>query len=501
MSPLNPILSKLLSDVAAILEQDDCRAYIIGGLTRDLLLDRETNDIDIAIGRDAIEIAKKVAEHIGGRYVLLDEVNHVARVVLTEWKQPLYLDFSTVLTTIEEDLARRDFTINAIALELREFLSGSLRLIDPFKGRNDLKKKVIKAVSQRIFEDDAARLLRAVRLAAELEFKIEPKTGQLIREHAKLIASVSGERQREELVRIFALPSCSDFLRYLDKIGLLTEIIPELEDLRGVQQPKEHYWDVLNHSLETVTTVEFLLRERGWNYGSDDLVKVVPWSEELKRHFDEEVASDSNRRISLKIGALLHDIAKPQMKTVDQTGRIRFIGHAKQGAAKAADVLTRLRFSTREIKLVENLITHHLRPIQLAAGGLPTSRAIYRYFRDTGDAGIDTLFLALADYLAARGPRLDFGEWEQHNQLISYMIVEHKKQQEERLPVKLVDGHDLMALFGLTSGPLVGKLLRLVHESQAVGEIGTREAAIKLVGRTLEKERRGGIEEMRRVDN
>lgn len=492
MSTVSPNLSKLLNNVAALLEQENCPAYIVGGFVRDLLLDRETNDVDIAIGKDAMEISKKVAEHIGGHYVLLDEVNHVARVVMTDWEKPLYLDFSTFCSSIEEDLSRRDFTIDAIAIELNSFLSGSEQLIDPFEGRNDLKKKIIKAVSQRIFEDDAVRLLRAVRLAAQLEFEIETGTKRLIKRQAKLIASIAGERQRDELIKLLALPCCSDWLRYLDKINLLAEVMPELEGLRGIKQPKEHYWDVLNHSLETVTTVEFLLHERVWNYGSEDLLKVMPWSVDLKRHFDEEVANDSNRRIILKIAALLHDISKPEMKTVDQTGRIRFIGHAKQGAAKAIDMLTRFRFSSREIKLVGNLITHHLRPIQIANAGLPTNRAIYRYFRDTGDAGIDILFLALADYLAARGPHWDIDEWEQHNRLISYIITEHQKQQEERMPIKLVDGHALMTIFGLTSGHLIGKLLRLVHESQAVGEIKTRDEAIRLVRKTLEKERCGG---------
>jgi len=492
MPSIKPNLLGLLASVSAILEQDNCQAYVVGGFVRDLLLNRETNDIDIAVRDNAVEIANKIADHLGGRYVLLDEVNHVARVVITELTTPLYLDFSTVLATIEEDLARRDFTIDAMGMELRVFLSGSMHVIDPFKGKNDLKRKVIRAVSQRIFKDDAARLWRAVRLAAQLEFRIEPKTEQLMKQDAKLIILVAGERQRNELIKLLTLPCCGYWIRYLDKIRLLTQVIPELEELRGVEQPKEHYWDVLEHSLETVSTTEFLLHERDWKYGSDDLLKLAPWSEELKRHFDDEVASDSNRRVMLKIGALLHDIAKPQMKTIDETGRIRFIGHAKEGAIKATDVLARLRFSSREIKLVDGLITYHLRPIQIANSGLPTSRAIYRYFRDTGDAGIDIFFLALADYLAARGPRLDIEEWEQQNHLISYMIAEHQEQRDERLPIKLVDGHDLMAAFGLTSGPLIGKLLRLVHEAQALGEIGTAEEAIKLVRRALEKDRCGG---------
>ncbi len=492
MSAIKPNLYQLFAIVALILKQNNCRAYIVGGFVRDWLLDKETNDIDIAVSGDALEIAKKVAEDTAGKYVLLDEANKVARVVFPGGEQQLCLDFVTFLNTIEEDLGRRDFTINAMAIDFNDFLSGSPYLVDPFQGKSDLENKLIKAVSPGIFEDDNVRLLRAVRLAAELNFKIEPETEQLIRQHRQLINSVPGERLREELLRIFSLPYSSNLLRYLDQLNLLTEIIPDLEDMRGVKQPKEHYWDVFEHSLETVATIEFLLCERDWKYGNSDLLKVTTLSEETRKHFDEEVSSGSSRIVMLKIGGLLHDIAKPQSKTIDMTGRMRFIGHTKKGAAKAVDILERLRFSRREINLVEKLVYYHLRPVQMANVGLPTSRAIYRYFRDTGDAGIDILFLALADYLAARGPNLNIKEWKQHNRLISYMIAEHQKQKTELLPVKLIDGHDLIDVFDLTSGPLIGKLLRLVHEAQAAGEIGSRDEAILLIRRKLDNKFNGG---------
>lgn len=487
MPAIKPSLLLLLSKVASILTQNNCKAYIVGGFLRDQLLGRDTNDIDIAISVNALEIAEKVAKDVGGKYVPLDAANKVARVIVTAWEQPLYLDFATFLNTIEEDLCRRDFTINAMAVEFNGFVSGSQHLNDPFHGEADLRKKLIRAVSDRIFEDDAARLLRAIRLSAELDFKIEPRTEQLIKQYGQLVKSVPGERLREELHRIFSLPHSSDLLRYLDRLRLLTGMMPEIEDLRGVEQPKEHYWDVLDHSLETVATIEFLLRERNWKYNKSDLLKVTTWSEEIRQHFTEEISGGSNRRIMLKVGGLLHDIAKPQCKTIDTTGRMRFIGHAKQGAAAAVAILNRLRFSGREIKLVEKLVYYHLRPVQMANVGLPTSRAIYRYFRDTGDDGKDVLFLTLADYLAARGPNLDIDEWKQLNLLMDYMIAEHQKQQDELLPVKLINGHDLINIFGLTSGPLIGKLLRLVLEAKATGEVDTREEAISLVRRELEK--------------
>ncbi|MGB8706442.1 MAG: HD domain-containing protein [Dehalococcoidia bacterium] len=486
MPDIDQNLLALMVKVSTILSQRNCPAYIVGGFVRDWLLDRKTADIDIAVEGDALNIAQEVARAIDGKYVLLDETNKVARVVVTNEHQ-WHLDFTSFLKDIHDDLARRDFTIDAMAVELQRLISGSSQLIDPFSGKSDLKKKLVRAVSQGIFAEDAARLLRGVRLAAELGLKIAPGTESLIRKDCQLAKLVPGERLREELVRLLALPGSAASIRYLDKLGLLTAIIPELEELKGAKQPKEHHWDVFNHSVETISTAEFLLRESKWKYGKDDLLTVTPWSEEINGHFDEEVSSGSNRRLLLKLGALMHDIAKPATKTVDETGRTRFLGHAKEGAATAAAILEKLRFSSREIRLVENLVCHHLRPAQMANDGMPTSRAIYRYFRDTEGAGIDILFLALADYLATHGPKLDIEEWKQHNLLISFILAAHSNQETKVLPVKLIDGHDLMDIFGLRPGRLLGELLTEVREAQAAQELNTREEALELVRKELEK--------------
>ncbi|MFC2050836.1 CCA tRNA nucleotidyltransferase [Chloroflexota bacterium] len=490
MSDINQDLLGLLTKVSAILTQKNCPSYVVGGFVRDWLLDRRTADIDIAVCGDALSIAQDLAEAVDGRYVVLDKVNRVARVVVAD-EQMWHLDLSSFSGGIQNDLARRDFTIDAMAVELQDLISGSAQLIDPFSGESDLKERLVRAVSQRVFLEDGARLLRGVRLAGELGFKIESGTETLIRKDCRKVKLVSGERLREELVRILALPGSGEMVRYLDDLGLLIEIAPELKELKGAEQPKEHYWDVFDHSVEAMAAAEFLLRESLWKYGKEDLLKVTPWSEEISRHFDEEVSSGSNRRLMLKLGALLHDIAKPTTKTVDETGRTRFLGHAKHGAAMAVGVLERLRFSSREIRLVENLVYHHLRPAQMSNEGLPTSRAVYRYFRDTEDAGIDILFVALADYLATKGPRLDIEEWQQHNQLINYILAEHVKQEVEVLPVRLIDGHDLMDIFGLSPGRLIGELLTEVREAQVAGELSTREEAIALVRKELGKRQCG----------
>lgn len=511
-------LPATLAKISHLLATQKKQGYIVGGFIRDCLLGRDTNDIDIAVSGAAITIAREVAGEIGGKFVLLDDVNNVARVVVIEDEQPRgnsqnqeshgaewHFDFSPFSGDIESDLARRDFTINAMALELSQFIAASratkrssresanplaqkrsiLKLIDPFSGEEDLRDKIVRGVSEQIFEADAARLLRAVRLAAELDFTIEPNTESLICRYSQAITEVPGERIREELLRLLTPPRAAYYLRYLDTLGLLLALIPELADGKGVEQPTVHFWDVFDHSVQTVAAIEFLIRESEWEYGNDAMLSTAPWSDMIDRHLSQEVSSGSNHKVLLKLGGLFHDIAKPMTKSIDDTGRARFLGHTKQGAAMTANILERLRFSNREIRLVESLVYHHLRPVQMANEQFPTQRAIYRYFRDTGEAGIDILLLALADCLATRGPLVSMEDWEKHCQLINYILAEHDRQQAKILPVKLIDGHDIMDTFGLAPGPLVGKLLAMVNEAHASGELNTREEALALVRREL----------------
>lgn len=477
-------VSLLLTRVSNFLAEQDIESYVVGGLVRDVLLGRDTADIDIAVASNALVVAPKVAAALGGKYVLLDRVNKVGRVVLvdngapsteTQWE----LDFSTFKGSIEQDLARRDFTIDAMALDLKQLGEdfSDVQLIDPFNGVDDLRHGVIRVVAETAFESDAARLLRAVRLAAELGFSIDKKTEALLRHYSYLIASVAGERVRDELLRLLAVSSAGQFLSYLDELGLLTAVFPELAETKGVEQPKEHCWNVFEHSLKTVIAVDFLLRQGAWEYADGKVLAAVPWSAVLAQHFDQEVSSGSTRRLLLKLAALLHDLGKPQTKAMD-AGRIRFLGHAKEGAAIAANMLERLRFSGKEVKLVETVVMHHLRPGQMSQNELPSHRAIYRYFRDTGEAGIDILFLSLADHLATRGLHLNLSHWQEHAQVVEYVLSQHFKQESIARPPKLVDGHDLINIFGMSPGPEIRDILEAVHEAQASGELTTRQEAL-----------------------
>jgi poly(A) polymerase len=468
------------------------KAYLVGGFIRDSWLKRTTADIDIALAADTLELAPQIARALRGKFILLDKQNRVCRVVVMDKKAPLggrwQLDFTSLEDDIEKDLGRRDFTIDAIAVELEEVNRGEATLIDPFGGLSDLKNRVIRAVTGTVFEDDAVRLLRAVRLAAELGFSLEEKTEALVKSQCHLITNVAGERLREELVRLLAVPHPERFLAHLDELGLITALFPELAKAKGVEQPREHAWNVFDHSLQTVIAVDFLLRQGSWPYASEKVLAAAPWSDRLAEHFEQEVSGGSRRRALVKLAALLHDISKPETKAVGEDGRTHFLGHDKLGATTAVAILERLRFSGKEIKLVETMINYHMRPGQMSQQGLPSPRAIYRYFRDSGEAGIDILFLSLADHLATRGPKLDMAGWREHARMVEYVLAKHFEQQLAA-PARLVDGHDLINIFGLKPGPALGEILEAVREAQASGELGSRQEALDYIRQRLATER------------
>jgi poly(A) polymerase len=301
---------------------------------------------------------------------------------------------------------------------------------------------------------------------------------------APLIAGVPGERVREELLRILNHSHGGQVFRDMDGLGLLMALIPELVPLKGVEQPKEHHWDVFEHSVNTVSTVDFILHQGVWEYQDESVLSRVSWTSSMAEYFDRPVNSGSTRRSLVKLAALLHDITKPQTKAFDENGRMRFLGHPESGADVAAGILERLRFSAKEIKLVTLMVKYHLRPTQMSQDAMPTSRAIYRYFRDVGDAGIDTLYLSLADHLATRGPNLLIPQWEYHTNLVAYVLKEHFKQ-KKAAPLKLIDGNDLIDVFGMKPGAKMGELLESIREAQATGELTTREEALDYVKQYL----------------
>jgi len=478
-----------LKAVADILAQSGVDAYIVGGYLRDALLGRKGADIDFAVAGDAGNTARMVADRIGGRYVVLDEANRVYRVAVAEGDRALCFDFSAFDGDINSDLARRDFTVDAMAVRVGDWAGEgfSEKAIDPFGGMRDISAGRLRTVADSVFRDDPARLLRAVRLAGELGLTMTPETEALVRRDVDMVSNVAGERVRDELVKVLSLYQASRLVSRMNELGLLVAVFPELGPAKGFEQNGVHYWDVLDHSLNTVAAAEFLVRQGEWEFASQDVLSSVPWSEESVAHFGSRVGKASTRAVMLKIAALFHDVAKPQTKLVQEDGRWHFFGHASLGAGIIKSVLERTRFSRREVEMVETEVTHHLRPWQLTQGEIPTRRAVYRYFRDTGDTGIDIFFLSLADYLATHGPRVSLEDWQRQVRLMEHVFAERMRQRDESTPIRIIDGHDMMLSLGLKPGPVLGRILAVVDEARATGEINTREEALAFARKHLER--------------
>ena len=447
--------------------------------------------MDIAVIGDYSSLAKGLAAKFGGTYVPLSPAHQLARVVLTEPDGFRFtVDVSKIEGGIEDDLGRRDFTIDAMALPLSDW-EGSAPpsvIIDPFDGLGDLQRKEIRAVCSDVFRLDPARLLRAVRLSVRLAFNIDSTTRQTIYAQAPLLTSVAGERVRDEFMAILAVNGAKRHLLLMDGLGLLCAIIPELEHMKGVEQPREHFWDVFDHTIEAVDRVERVSSD----FNQGNVPNLVPWDDKAEAHFSQEAGDGHSRRTMLKLAALFHDMAKPQTKTIDSNGRIRFFGHQTLGAEMALANMRRLRFSAKSAALVGSMVEHHLRPGQLSQGtDLPTGRAIYRYFRDVGDAAIDTLYLSLADYLAARGPEVHLEDWRRQTSRVRHILEIGLDQDSPYIRPPLVNGHDIIAQFHLEPGPKIGHFLGGVREAEAEGEVQTREDALAWLGRKIGPDRGG----------
>ena len=486
-------------------------AYVVGGAVRDRLLGRATDrDIDLAVAGDAVAVSQELAVELGGSLAPLSVPRGMMRLVIADGDglgPGMTIDLSGFSESIEKDLGRRDFSVNAMGVALPQWGSQNFgeAVIDPYGGRGDLMRKTLRALGPDVFKDDPGRLLRAVRLAGELGLRIEPDTVRLLFANSHLLPQVAPDRVREEFLRLLSLSGARGRIETLDYLGMLQHVIPELMEAKGVEQPRMHYWDVWGHSLHTVEAAEGVTG----GHQNSPVFSCVPWTPESESYFAEIVSDGHTRRTILKLAALFHDIAKPRTKTLEPDGRTRFFGHSEKGAVMAEERLRQLRLSSRGMVMVSRMVEHHLRPAGMSPtsdgnrGGWPTNRAIYRYFRDVGDVALDTLYLAMADYLGAKGPELAHPEWLNYVNMINHVLYTGSQPpfnspslggKERGGTPRLVNGHDLMSHFGLPPGPHIGSLLATVEEARAAGEIETQEQALELAAVMLKNRETSGLD-------
>jgi tRNA nucleotidyltransferase/poly(A) polymerase len=479
----------LLETIKSILPADQ-ELYLVGGAVRDMMLDRAAPDLDFALPANGIAFARKIANQLNADFLPLDEERDTGRVVLTQADgSRLFLDFASYRgENLEADLRGRDFTINAMALDVH-----ANAILDPLEGAKDLHAKILRACSPDSILQDPVRILRGIRMAAAFDCQIEKSTRAQMKEHAAELTRISAERQRDELFKILKGPKPHDSIRALEMLGTFPYILPELSAMKGVEQTSPHVYDVWTHTLEVLASLENILSTLGLDHAAgktdhplDSLLvsQLGRYLEKFKDHFANLLNADRSVRSLLFFAALYHDACKPDTKSVGEDGRIHFYDHDEQGAEVAAQRGRAFNLSNDEVERLHDIIAHHMRIHSFAARMQkekqgPSRRAIYRFFRDGGEAGIDLILLALADIRGMYGETLKEETWRMYLEIAVTLLENYwERPQEAVSPPRLLDGHELMQELDLPPGPRVGQLLEAIRENQAAGKITNREQAL-----------------------
>jgi putative nucleotidyltransferase with HDIG domain len=443
-----------------------------------MLLGRPLRDVDLALPAGSVAAARRLAERLEAAYVPLGEPHGMARVVLPG-PPPLHVDLTDLRgPSLEADLAARDVTVDALAVDLAALLRGPAPIQDPTGGVADMTGRQLRACGPSAFTEDPVRVLRLLRLAHQLEFGIEPKTEALARATAPSLALVSAERVRDELTHVLRLPRSAPAIRQADAWSALEVILPEVTPMRLATQSAPHRFTVLEHSLRALEAADTL---------GEGLQLLAPHDPRVAASLAEPMGSGLTRREVWKLAVLLHDVAKPETRTVEPDGRTRFIGHDRVGAQRAQAIAARLRWPGRAAEVLSLLVRQHLRPMHLGMLDEVSRRARYRLHRDVGEEVAALVCLTIADAAGTdgRAPRLIYRGGTRA--LLESILEGETPAAEEAATPPLVRGEDVMHALGLPSGPAVGRALRRAREAQALGLVRTREEALAWLVREVEE--------------
>ena len=418
--------------------------YIVGGAVRDILMEKEVHDWDFTTNATpevilglfpdgfydnlfgtvgVINPQDEKKKKPGVKIPVYEITTFRKKMGYSDTRHPDKVSWGK---TLQEDLIRRDFTINAMALcpldkDLRQ--APSFKLIDPYHGQEDMKKKIIRAVGnpEERFQEDALRLMRAIRIATQLGFSIEEKTFQAIKKNVNLLDKISAERIRDELLKLFSYPFAADGYLLLRNSDLAEKILPEVENGFGVEQKspgRHHTLDVGNHSLESLR-------------------------------------NSKSRDPIINLAILLHDVGKPTVARIQKDGVITFYNHEMVGASLARNMAKRLKLSKKQEEKLVTLVRWH----QFSVDEKQTDKAIRRFIRNVGKENIeDMLQLRTADRLGG-GAR----ETSWRMELFKKKLVEVQKEPFLITDLK-IDGNEVMKTLKIHPGPLVGRLLNQLFE-------------------------------------
>ncbi len=441
--------------------KDINEGYLVGGSIRDFFTKKcEFCDRDISI-KGAENFARKLANKFGATFIELDNENKIYRIVLKDKNN--FLDISEMQgNSIEDDLKRRDFTINAIAYDL-----SNEKFIDVTGGLNDLKNKVLRHIDDKNFEEDPLRVLRAFRFYSMTGFEMTEELVKALKKYMPLALVPAKERINYEIMKLFGGDYASSALLKMDELGLLEKIIPQVKEMKNVPPNTHHHLDLFHHVIETVRQIEII---------------YAGLSGFEKEHMDAVDFGGFPRINHLKLAGFLHDIGKYSTWTIEESGRHRFIKHDDVGSKMVVPLLRDLKFSKKQIEYVSCMIKNHIYPSNVIVAPILNEKVMMRYVRKMGENVVDNIILAKADRLSARGVDITEEVINSNinglNKLLEFYLS--KKDSLTPLP-KLLDGREIMTLLNIKPSPKLGEIISALNEAQLNGDVTTPEDAKNFV--------------------
>lgn len=446
-------------------------AYLVGGCVRDLIQGLKPRDFDIAVSGDPRAFAEETAARLGGRVFVLGKDQFTVFCVTTPKAQIEIMSLKA--SKIQDDLLNRDFTINALACRLSDGC-----LIDVTGGLEDLRGRVVRMISPRVFREDPVRLVRAFRMAASLNFHIEAETIKAVRAHSALLRRSAAERIWAELQRILALPRSHQYLLMMYDTNVLATILPELVEHYPGQPKHLPVADGPRQAIRVLRSLEAILDH------PEAILPPAPAG--LVQSLNEE------SRVLLKMAALLQSLGKHQCRAIDATGRIHWKGHAARGAEMARAIGRRLRMSNQHREWIAALVHRQQRPLFLHRAGQgrqgPPPRAVGRFFKNCGAQAPHLLILSLAGSMAGQYP--NGTHTETMTGFLIDMLIHYTGQIVQKRPSAILNGQDLIKNFNLPPSPIFGTLLRRVEELYLAGMIRDRKQALQWVSEQLKKQKK-----------
>lgn len=451
---------KILNNLASFFDNN---IYLVGGAVRDFFLGKDTLDRDLIVtDEDAGAFSRRVSDFFGGVFIPLDEENKIYRVVLPDKQN--YLDITNPIGgSLEADIARRDLTMNAIAVDIR---NGDI--IDYTGGVSDIENKIIKGVKEKNFIDDPLRLLRIFRFYSILGFQIDDTLLNIAQANSNLVLKSARERIEYELMKLFSGSFVPSALYKMDECSILDIIFPFVRELKQVPKNAHHHLNLFDHSIETIRQLDCL-------YNAS--------SEFVKSHMENVDFGGFSRLAHLRLACFMHDIGKFSAWTIEEdTGRHRFIKHEDIGAKMSEKFLKSMCFSNKQISYISSIVKNHMYPSAVVSSPELSEKVMMRYIRKSGDSVIDNILIAQADRLSARGPEVTDEMVKDNidglNKLLNFYL--NIKDTLKPLP-KLLDGNDVMQILNIKPSKQLGYIMNALQEAQISGDVTTKDEAVLFV--------------------